>query len=88
VIDDLADRWDAFAERFRVPLAAFSVAWFALSCAEYAGFVDVPVPALVPLPGWLAILPAAIWNALWWGFAYPRVEARRKQRNTLDNADG
>jgi hypothetical protein len=88
VIDDLVDRWDAFAERFRVPLAILSIAWFAASCAEYAGFVDLPIPVLLPLSGWLAILPAAMWNAVWWGFAYPRIEARGKQRNILDNANG
>lgn len=88
MMDDLIDRWDAFADRFGVLLAALSIAWFAASCAEYAGFVDVPVPVLLPLPGWLAILPAALWNAIWWGFAYPRITARRAERMNMENFNG
>jgi hypothetical protein len=88
VIDAAVDRWDAFAERYRVPLAVLSIAWFAASCAEYAGFIDLPIPALLPLSGWLAILPAALWNGVWWGVAYPRIDARCKARNPVEEAHG
>lgn len=88
MIDDLIDRADALFGRWHVLLTVLSAAWFAATCAEYAGFIDLPIPALVSLPGWAAVLPAAIWNAIWWGFAYPRIEARRAERTNMENSDG
>lgn len=85
-IDDLIDRADAFFGRWQLVLSVLSVAWFVLICADFAGFVDLPV--VLPLSGWLAILPAALWNAVWWGFAYPRIETRRAERNSMEDAHG
>ena len=85
-IDALIDRMDAVSARWHVVLAALSVAWFIASCADYAGFIDLPV--ILPLPGWLGILPAALWNAVWWGVAYPRIEARRAERKAHSAAIG
>lgn len=82
MIDDLIDRADAFNARWHIVLAVLGAAWFALSCADYAGFVDLPV--ILPLSGWVGILPAVIWNGVWWGFAYPRIEARRAERGNRE----
>lgn len=84
MIDDLIDRADAFFGRWQLVLSVLSIAWFAASCAEYAGFVDLPV--ILPLSGWVAIVPASLWNAAWWGFAYPRIEARRAERGQGEGA--
>jgi hypothetical protein len=86
VIDRLIDRLDAFATRWSLPLAVMSTAWFVASCAEYAGFVDMP--ALIPIDGWAQILPAAVWNFVWWGFVFPRVHGRRAHRASTDMANG
>lgn len=85
-IDVLIDRMDAVSARWNVVLAVVTVAWFIASCADYAGFIDLPV--ILPLSGWVGLLPAALWNAVWWSFAYPRIEARRAKRNSMENANG
>ncbi|MCM0001242.1 MAG: hypothetical protein NBV68_17865 [Erythrobacter sp.] len=86
MIDDLIDRADAISTRWQTVLSVVSTAWFAATCADYAGFLNLPKLGI--LSGWSAILVAALWNAVWWGFAYPRIEARRKERNTLENLNG
>ena len=86
MIDDLVESLDAFAARWHVLLSAISIGWFVATVADYAGFLEIP--DLLPLSGWAAILPASVWNAFWWGFAYPYILARRKQRTELENANG
>lgn len=86
MIDELIDDLDAFTTRWHLVLSIISIAWFVATCAEYAGFIEIP--DILPLTGWAAILPASAWNGLWWGFAYPRILARRKQRTELENANG
>lgn len=77
-IDRLVDLADDLADRFRVPLSVLSVGWFALVCADYAGFVRLPKFVLIDgMPGLIA---SGLFNALWWGFLYPRAEARRAKR--------
>lgn len=90
-IDRLVDIADGLADRFRVPLSILSVGWFALTCADYAGFVRLPKFVLIDgMPGLIA---SGLFNALWWGFLYPRAEARRAARaaqshSTKTNANG
>jgi hypothetical protein len=86
VIDDLIDRADAFSTRWKTVISALSVAWFVATCADYAGFIKLPIE--LPLSEWLGFLPVVLWNALWWGVAYPRVEARRAVRNSMEDAHG
>ena len=86
VIDTLIDRADALAARWNTALSVLSIAWFIASCADYAGFIAMPIE--LPLPGWLGILPAAVWNALWWGFAYPRIASRRAERTNMEDPNG
>ena len=60
--------------------------WFAVSCAAYAGFIDLP-----RLPRWLAT--AMFWmsaagNAMWYGFVRPRLALSRTARaNSLGNGE-
>ena len=77
-IDRLVDIADGLADRFRVPLSVLSVGWFALLCADYAGLVRLPKFVLIDgMPGLIA---SGLFNALWWGFLYPRAEKRRADR--------
>lgn len=76
--DRLIDRWDAFADRYSVPLAVFGFAWMALGWASHARFIELPVWPL--LAGISAIIAGVVFNAVWWGFLYPRVQRRRKER--------
>jgi hypothetical protein len=66
------------ADRFGFIFAAFSGLWLALTCASYANFIRLPDFAL--LHGMPAIIASAMFNAGYWGFLYPRVQARRKER--------
>jgi hypothetical protein len=74
MIDKLID----LADRFALVFAAIGAFWFALSCASYANFVRLPDLAL--LKGIPAIIASILYNAAYWGFLYPRVETRRKER--------
>ena len=70
------DRVVAFSASHERPIALIGGLWFAVSCAQYAGFVDLPEIPL--LTGMTAIYASAAANALWWGFLRPAIE-RRKQ---------
>ncbi|WP_066649128.1 MULTISPECIES: hypothetical protein [Sphingomonas] len=90
-IDRLVDFADGVADRLRVPLSVVSVGWFALTCADYAGFVRLP--SFVLIDGMPGLIASGLFNALWWGFLYPRAEARRAERaaqssSTSSNAHG
>jgi hypothetical protein len=86
LIDGWIDRADAVSARWNTVITVLSAAWFAASCADYAGFIDLPLE--LPLIGSLGVIPAIIWNVLWWGFAYPRITARRAERLNMENPDG
>jgi len=90
-IGRLIDVADSVAERFRVPMSVVSIGWFALTCADYAGFVRLP--SFVLIDGVPGLIASGLFNALWWGFLYPRAEARRAERaaqasSTSSNAHG
>ena len=86
MIDALIDRADAFSTRWKTVISVLGAAWFTATCADYAGFIKLPIE--LPLSQWLGFVPVVLWNALWWGFAYPRIEARRAERNKLDSPNG
>ncbi|GEM_PF-4594846 len=67
----------SFAMRHEKALAIAGAAWLALSSAVYARFVALPeIPFLTD--EW-AIWTSAGWNAAWWGFIHPQIDARRKR---------
>ena len=79
-MDRVWDRIAGFAMRHERPIAIVSVIWFAFGCALAARFVA--------LPDWLAIpyltdrnsfWLTGGWNALFWGYVHPRLDARRKR---------
>lgn len=77
----LFDRVEGHAARHSRAVSVFSALVFVFGCASAAGFVRLPeVDWLQWLEGWPAIALAAVWNALWWGFGYPRVQARKAAR--------
>ncbi len=78
-ISGLIDRVDALLERFRVPMMVLGVLWFAAIFAQYAGLVRLPDLAL--LHGTPAIMFAAAYNAVYWGYVRPRVIRRRAARD-------
>ena len=75
MIDSLIDRIDSVLERIRIPLGIAGAVWFALTCAQHAGFVRLPDFSL--LHGTPSLVFSVIYNAVYWGFIWPRVEARR-----------
>ena len=84
-MDRFIDSCDEFALRFRVPISVVSVTWFALSCASFAQFVELPDFAL--FNGLVPVFIGVAINAIWWGALYPRVEARRKSRVDYSRSD-
>jgi membrane protein implicated in regulation of membrane protease activity len=83
-MDRVIDQVDVIAERFRKPIGAISVIWFALSCAVAARFLTLP--DFIPLSETTQLMLSGLFNALWWGFLNPRVERRRKQRLGVPDA--
>ena len=85
-MDRLLDLGLRLALRHQRALALIGALWFALGCAASAGFVDLPrIPFVTDRLGWLV---AGMWNALWWGLAYPRIAARREQRRAMETNNG
>ncbi len=65
----------AKSRRANRALAILGVVWFAVSCAVYARFIDLPeIPFLTDR---IALYLSGGWNALWWGFAKPYLERQR-----------
>lgn len=60
-------------------IAIVSAAWFALGCAVAARFVTLPNWLAIPyLTDHNAFWLTGAWNAAFWGFIHPKLEARRK----------
>jgi hypothetical protein len=73
------DRWLRFAMRHEKPIAIASAVWFALGCALAARFIVLPEWLEVPyLTDRNAFWLTGAWNAAFWGFIHPKLEARRK----------
>ncbi len=80
-MDTLIDRVDAFAQRHRRILSIVGAIWFVLGCAAASGMVRLPdIPLLTDRA---AFFLSGAYNAIWWGFLYPRAEQRRKERKAL-----
>ena len=78
MIDRAIDALTDFTVRFRVPISLIAGAWFVLSWASSAQFIELPsIPGLTGTPG---ILASSAVNGLWWGWLNPRVEQRRADR--------
>jgi hypothetical protein len=83
VIDRLIDRMDAAFASFSGVLAVIGLAWIVATGLQYAGFVQLPDFAL--FQGVPALVGSVIYNAVYWGFVYPRVLERRAERMTSMN---
>lgn len=72
------DSFFALTERHQRLLSVVGALWFALSCAVYAKFLILPdMPFLTDE---VVLYSGAAYNALWFGFARPAVERRKKLR--------
>jgi len=84
MMERLIDSVDAFAARYRRPLAILGGLWLGVSWASNAHFIDLPrIPLLTGTSGAIA---SGAFAALWWGWINPRIERRRAARKT--EADG
>ncbi|MCR2832576.1 hypothetical protein [Parerythrobacter lacustris] len=73
------DRWLRFAMRHERAIAIVSAIWFALGCAVTARFVVLPEWLEVPyLTDRNAFWLTGAWNAAFWGYIHPKLEAKRK----------
>lgn len=64
------------ADNRRLLLSIVGAAWFAAGCAVYANFITLP--AFPFLTDDVVLYSGAAYNALWWGFARPAIERRKK----------
>lgn len=69
------DRW---LRRHRRIIGVLSVVWFALVCADYAGFIHLP--RLVAVPASLAVIISFVRYGVWDAFVTPEVIAARKDQ--------
>lgn len=83
MLDGAVDWFDAFADRHKRALSIIGGAWFVVGCAIASGMVRVPDLGIVS--NRTALLVATLYNAVWWGYFYPRAEKRRVERQA-DNA--
>jgi Na+/proline symporter len=80
VIDIIIDRIDAFALRYRKPLAILGIIWLAVSWASSAHFLALPeIPFLTGKTGVFASSACA---TLWWAWLNPRISKRRAARDS------
>lgn len=84
MLDSLTDRADAFAARHQRAFGIAGAGFLALTTAVYAQFIELPKF------DWLSertlMIASIVYNAGWWGFVHPRIEARREARAA--QADG
>ena len=78
MLDSLTDRADAFAARHQRAIGIAGAAFFVVSTAIYAQFIALP--EIDWLRDRTLMIASTLFNALWWGFAYPRVQSRREAR--------
>jgi hypothetical protein len=69
------DRW---LRRHRRIIGLLSAAWFALVCADYAGFIHLP--RLIAVPASLAVIVSFVRYGVWEAFVAPKVVAGRKDQ--------
>jgi len=87
MIDATLTRIVRFAAKHDRALAIASGAWFVLSCAVWIPQLPIPeIPYVTDRNSWMLSGP---WNALWWGFAYPALEKKRKEIEAAEqSSDG
>lgn len=78
MFNELFDRLDEIAARHKKALSIVGGVWFVVGCAIASGMVRVPDLGIVS--NRTALLIATLYNAVWWGYFYPRVEKRRVER--------
>ena len=66
-----------FAVRHERAIEIMGGAWFVVSCAAWARFIDLPEIPFVTDE--MALYASAAFNALWWGFAQPALQKRKAQ---------
>jgi hypothetical protein len=71
------DRW---LQRHRRLVGAMSAIWFALVCANYAGFIHLP--KLVTLPASMAVIVAFVRYGVWDAFVTPKIVAARQDERS------
>ena len=78
MIDPIIDRIDAFAARYRKPLAILGIIWLAISWASSAHLISLPeIPFLTGKTG---VFASSGFAALWWAWLNPRISKRRAAR--------
>ncbi len=78
-MDAIWDRIIRIAMRHERAIAIASAIWFALGCAIAARFFVLPEWLEIPyLTDRNAFWLTGGWNAAFWGFIHPKLEARRK----------
>lgn len=70
-----------FADRHARIINVLSIVWLVISIASWMPFLPIPeIPYVTDRNFWVS---SAIWNTLWWGFAYPVIAKHRQKLNTL-----
>ena len=81
MIDRFIDRVDAFALRYRRPLAILGGIWLVISWASSAGFISLPeIPFLTGKSG---VFASSAFAALWWAWLNPRIMKRRAAHDAV-----
>lgn len=68
---------DAWLHRHARLVGTIGAIWFALTCADYAGFIHLP--RLLVIPASLGVVLAFLRYGVWEAFVTPEVEARRRR---------
>lgn len=76
----MIDQFIRLIDRHRRLFSIVGAIWFAVGCAVYAKFLTLP--AFPFLTDEVLIYSSAVYNAVWWGFARPAIERRRKNLMT------
>jgi Na+/proline symporter len=80
MIDHIIDRIDAFALRYRKPLAVLGILWLAISWASSAHLISLPeIPFLTGKTG---VFASSAFAAFWWAWINPRISKRRAARDS------
>ena len=81
MLDTIIDRADARLAPYAKVISIAGAIWFWAGCALYARFITLPdIPFLTePMVFW----SGAVFNAVWYGFLYPAILHRRKEREAI-----
>lgn len=76
---EIIDRLDEFSSRYQRALSVVGAGWAILTWATYAQFISLP--DFIRLDETIVMVLGVLYNVIWWGFLYPRVEHHRKNRD-------